>query len=197
LPNSELQVGSMSLLPPILANSQRPHQPLLLLQSSTSQSCLSILRKIINHESHKVTSKRVHTLLFCFLYPSSSLAENANLTSQGGTIEVFDYTAKVPGYDDSWVNPCESILASVRVGEEYFKLPRHSQIDVPVAPTGPLSVIIDSVDSLASDIGSDSQTYKFLHTLVSLIRARPSTSLLSSLHLILLSMLLFAKIHLD
>ena len=125
LPNSELQVGStMSLLPPILANSQRPHQPLVLLQSSTSQSCLSILRKIINHESHKVTStKRVHTLLFCFLYPSSSLAENANLTSQGGTIEVFDYTTKVPGYDDSWVNPCESILASVRVGENTSSCP--------------------------------------------------------------------------
>ena len=50
--------------------------------------------------------------------------------------------------------------------------------DVTAAP-GPLNVIIDSVDTLASDIGSISQTYKFLHELISLIRARLSTSWLT------------------
>lgn len=107
----------MSLLPPILANFQRPHQSFLLLQSSISQSCLPVLRKIISHEFHGVTSKKVHTLLFCFLYPPSALAGDASSASQDGMVEVFDHTGNVPGYNDSWVNPFEGILYSVRAGE--------------------------------------------------------------------------------
>ncbi|KAJ7169934.1 hypothetical protein C8R46DRAFT_1162644 [Mycena filopes] len=42
--------------------------------------------------------------------------------------------------------------------------------------TGPLDFIVDSVDTLASDIGSISETYKFLWDLMSLIRARSSPS---------------------
>lgn len=106
------------LLSSIFANSQRPHHPFLLLQSSTAQSCIPILRKLINLDPHNISSKRSRTLLFCFLFPPSSLLEdNAILASQGGTVEVFDYTTNVPGYEDSWINPCDGIVASVNAGE--------------------------------------------------------------------------------
>lgn len=39
-------------------------------------------------------------------------------------------------------------------------------------PPGSLHVIIDSVDTLATDLASDSQTYKFIRSLLSLITSR-------------------------
>lgn len=103
------------LLPSILANAQRPHQPFLLLQSSTAQSCVPVLRKIVNHKSG---SKRVHTLLVCFLYPPSYL-----YTGEAGAIDVLDYTDSVPGYADAWVDPREAILDAVKAGESASTIP--------------------------------------------------------------------------
>jgi len=150
------------LLSSIYPNSQRSHQPFILLQSSIAQSCLPVLRKIINNEPHKIASKQIHTLLLCFLQPPSRLIDDSNLLSRSGKIDVLDYTDKIPGYDDSWTDPCEDILRAVRA-----------------ASPGPLNVVIDSVDTLASDLGSTSQTYRFLHNIISLIRARPNPSTLT------------------
>ena len=102
------------LLSPILAN---PQQPFLLLQSSTSQTCLPVLRKIVNQEHHKITSKRTHTLLICFLHLPSNLTGETDSTSRDDKIEVLDYTDKVPGYDDSWADPREDIINTVKLGE--------------------------------------------------------------------------------
>jgi elongator complex protein 5 len=105
------------LLSSILSNSQRSHQPFLLLQSSTAQSCLPVLRKIIHQESHKNAAKQTHTLLLCFLHAPSSLIDETNLQSQGNKIDVLDYTDKVPGYDDSWADPLEETLNAMISGE--------------------------------------------------------------------------------
>lgn len=105
------------LLPSILNRSQRPHQPLLLLQSSIAQSCLPVLRKIINNDDNK--GRRVPTVLICFLHPPSSLVDHANVTSQEleGAVKVLDFTGRVPGFDDSWTDLREDIFASVKNGE--------------------------------------------------------------------------------
>ncbi|KIM85277.1 hypothetical protein PILCRDRAFT_96413 [Piloderma croceum F 1598] len=144
------------LLPSILANSQRSHHPFLLLQSSSAQSCVQVLRSVINHRSHKNTTRLI---LLCFLHPSLSLLAE---TKQGHQIEVHDYTDKVPGYDDCGTDPRDDILLAVKA-----------------APPGSLDIIVDSVDTLASDLGSPSQTYTFLFSLISLIRARPTPSTLT------------------
>ena len=102
------------LLPSILIHSQRPHHPFILLQSSAAQSCLPLLRKVINAEPG---AKRVHTLLFCFLHPYSSLIDERN---GGETIEAFDHTGNIPGYTDSWKDPCELILEAVKTGQSPF-----------------------------------------------------------------------------
>jgi elongator complex protein 5 len=162
------------LLPSIIANSQRPHHPFCLLQSSSAQSCLQVLRSVINHRSHKNTTRLI---LLCFLHPSLSLLDE---TKQGHQIEVHDYTDKVPGYDDFGTDPRDDILLAVKAGE-YTDRSFHLSSSLnrsPPAPPGSLDIIIDSVDTLASDLGSPSQTYKFLFSLISLIRARPSKFIL-------------------
>src|ERR1700736_992784 len=107
------------LLPSILANSQRSHRPFLLLQSSTAQSCLPVLRKIIHQWSHRDQdgAEQIHTMLLCFLHPPSSLTDETSLLSRSGKFDVLDYTDKVPEYDDSWTDPREDILHAIKAGE--------------------------------------------------------------------------------
>ncbi|KAJ7361680.1 hypothetical protein DFH08DRAFT_381282 [Mycena albidolilacea] len=94
----------------------------------------------------------VHALLFCFLH--SSL-----LSLQGPRVQTHDLLDNVAGYNDDYKDPRDHIRSAVKN-----------------VPAGPLDFVIDSVDTLASDIGSISDTYKFLSELLSLIRARSSPS---------------------
>ncbi|KAJ7706121.1 hypothetical protein B0H17DRAFT_1035806 [Mycena rosella] len=93
-----------------------------------------------------------HALLFCLLH--SSL-----LSLQAPHVQTYDLLDNVPGYSDNYVDPRQRIQAAVEN-----------------APSGPLDFIIDSVDTLSSDIASVSETYKFLHELMVLIRERSSPS---------------------
>ncbi|KDQ63701.1 hypothetical protein JAAARDRAFT_119421 [Jaapia argillacea MUCL 33604] len=138
-----------SLLSPILSNSTKPPHSVLLLQSSLSQSCSAILRAVINN-----TATKIPVLLISLLYPPRTITD-----PELGKIQVLDRTSKVPGYDDEWDDPRSQILASVKC-----------------ASPGPIDVIIDSVDTLCSDLSSVSATYTFLSELLSLILSRPSPS---------------------
>ncbi|KAF7964855.1 hypothetical protein HWV62_2115 [Athelia sp. TMB] len=91
-------------------------------------------------------------MLICFLYSPASFCEG-----KSDRIDVLDYTSSIPGYVDGWEDPRKAILEAAKF-----------------APAGPLNIIIDSVDTLASDLGSLSQTYQFLHALMVIIRARPN-----------------------
>ncbi|KAK7064180.1 hypothetical protein R3P38DRAFT_3249763 [Favolaschia claudopus] len=93
-----------------------------------------------------------HSLLFCLLHPSL-LSVNAS------RVEAFDLLDNVPGYNDNYEEPRHLILSAVKT-----------------APDETLDFVIDSVDTLASDIGSIPQTYEFLCELVSLVRSRPNPS---------------------
>jgi len=157
------------LLPAIIDNSPRLHQPLLLIQSSTAQSSLPILRRFILNCINVNNKAQGRTLLFCLLYPPASLLEGP--ASLHERLQVVDRIGCVPGYSDNWSDPQDQILSCVET-----------------ASNGPLNVIVDSVDTLSSDLGSVSQTYAFLQKLISLIRARSDQSRLI-LHLLTPSLL--------
>ncbi|KAG2120954.1 uncharacterized protein F5147DRAFT_741810 [Suillus discolor] len=145
----------MSLLSSIINNPTglKPHQPLIILQSSSAQTCYPILRNLISN--FRPTTQ---TLLFCFLHPPSSLIN----VDEAPNIIAFDFTERIPGYDDSWCGPQDEILARINS-----------------APPGSLNVIIDSVDTLTSDLGSTPKTYKFIRTLLGLITTRSEPSILA------------------
>lgn len=158
----------MSHLASILASPTglRPHQPLVICQSSLSQTSLPVLRRLI-----KPTKPPPCTLLFCFLYPASSLISDASVP--GASFEVFDYTERIPGYE-SWVDSRQDILAAVESGKG--QLNARTVLTCASAPPGSLTVVIDSVDTFASDIGSDSQTFTFIKNIFRLVTSRPRMS---------------------
>ncbi|KAI0669950.1 hypothetical protein C8Q78DRAFT_992363 [Trametes maxima] len=144
------------------AISQPPrNQHLLLLQSTSAQSCLPILRAIASK-----ASERAHetTLLFNLLYPPSALLDASRAASDN--VIVVDRTSCVPGYDEdaSSKDDAAASLRSVILGPAL------------AVPAGPVSIIIDSVDTLLSDMGSISETTRLLSELLAIARARGGTS---------------------
>ncbi|KAI0374221.1 hypothetical protein BV20DRAFT_1011008, partial [Pilatotrama ljubarskyi] len=149
-----------SLLSSAIAQTSR-NQPLLLLQSSSAQTCLPVLRAILRGASERT---RETTILFCFLYPLSSFLDSSR--SPPENVRVVDRTAHVPGYyedldsEDHGISSVETmILDNVRSSRE-----------------GPINVVIDSADTLLSDIGSISATTRLLSEVLSLVRARGGSS---------------------
>ena len=84
-----------SLLSSAVSQTAR-NQHLRLLQSSTAQTCLPVLRAALRHVIERA---RETTVLFCFLYPPSSLLGPSRV--QSDRVLVVDKTASVPGYDDA------------------------------------------------------------------------------------------------
>ncbi|SJL05698.1 uncharacterized protein ARMOST_09034 [Armillaria ostoyae] len=159
-------------IPDILQSSRHP---LVILQSSVAQSTLPLLRKVIETSPGK---KEQETLLFCFLHlPSSLINEDA------AGLTAYDRIASVPGYDDSWIDPRDFISNAVENCELLSSSPLAAfQPVIPQGPSQQLHVVIDSVDTLLSDIGSVAESYKILRGLLSKLLARPSPSRLT-LHL--------------
>ncbi|KAJ8596917.1 hypothetical protein M405DRAFT_756578 [Rhizopogon salebrosus TDB-379] len=143
----------MPLLSSIISNptGSKPHQPLVILQSSSAQTCFPVLRTLIS-----ISRPVTQILLFCFLHPPSG-STNTDLAN----ITAFDFTGRIPGYNDAWIDPQDEILACVNS-----------------APPGALNVVIDSVDTLASDLGSTPKAYRLIRTLLELITARSEPSIL-------------------
>ena len=82
--------------------------PLVILQSSLAQSCLPILRHLVNNPKPSSSSN----LLFCLLYPPSSLAEN----NSPDTLEIHDWLDHVPGYCEASNMPSDDLLDIVKRG---------------------------------------------------------------------------------
>ena len=88
--------------------------PLVILQSSLAQSCLPILRHIVNDP------KSSFNLLFCLLFPPSSLADD-NISSD--TLEIHDWLDHVPGYCEASNVPFDNLLDIVKRGTHTRSLP--------------------------------------------------------------------------
>ncbi|KAI9063014.1 hypothetical protein FKP32DRAFT_1652028 [Trametes sanguinea] len=150
-----------SLLSSAIAHPAR-NQHLLLLQSSTAQTCIPVLREVVKQS---IEQARETTVLFCLLYPPSSFLD-AEARARSDRVVVVDRTAHVPGYSDE-IEEDSDLASSLR-----------SAILEPVqsAPAGTLNVIIDSVDTLLADMKSISETTRLLSELLSIVRARGGTS---------------------
>ncbi|KAM5535417.1 hypothetical protein V8D89_010939 [Ganoderma adspersum] len=152
-----------SLLSSTLAQTSR-NRHLLLLQSSTTQTCLPILRAVLKQTIQRA---RETTVLFCFLYRPSSFLDPSRIPSD--RVLVADKTTNVPGYNDA-------------LDSEQGRTPALKELleTIRSAPPGPLSVVIDSVDTLLSDIGSLSGTTQLLSEALALVRERGGKFLSSS-----------------
>ena len=113
-----------SQLSPALAPPARPplSQPLLLLQSSAAQTCLPVLRAVVQQTAERA---REALVLFCFLYPPSSFLDPARLTQGDERVRIVDRTSNVPGYDidspesseDEWkVHLKTAVIEAARAG---------------------------------------------------------------------------------
>ncbi|KAJ7631035.1 hypothetical protein FB45DRAFT_917257 [Roridomyces roridus] len=91
-----------------------------------------------------------NTVLFCLLHSSLLSASE---------VEVHNLLDRVPGYCDNEVDVRQHIKSTIEN-----------------ASSGPLDFVIDSVDTLLSDIGSLSETHKFLQEVLLIIRGRSSPS---------------------
>ncbi|KAI0067680.1 hypothetical protein BV25DRAFT_1819089 [Artomyces pyxidatus] len=138
------------LIPAIISNASRPNHSFVVLESSIAQSCLPLLRAIIKQQD---ANKRV--LLFNFLYPPSYLVDEP--AREG--LQIVE--GRIPGYSDDWTDPHELILNAVNQ-----------------APEGPLNVIIDSADTLCTDLNSPSKAYALVASVLALVRSRPSSRLI-------------------
>ncbi|TRM66167.1 hypothetical protein BD626DRAFT_486927 [Schizophyllum amplum] len=159
------------LLPTILAPG-KAQPPLVILQSTPHASAIPILRRVIRPEQGKGTVKaKRKTVVFCLFYPPSAL-----LDYNGGDddVELHDLLCNVPSFGD-------------------FKDPRDA-INTALQDPQPTTLVIDSLDSLQSDIGSISATSSFLtelckrsirtdgdHTIVLHTTSSSTSPLLSSL----------------
>ncbi|KAH9937642.1 uncharacterized protein B0H18DRAFT_203929 [Fomitopsis serialis] len=151
-------------MPPLLSSTLAPAaartQPFVLLQTSTAQQCLDVIRYALLETTSKAEGC---TLLFSLLYPPSTLVERSQLAAD--RLQTFDWTSHVPGYDDDDFDIKSEML---RVVQD--------------APQGPLTVIIDSVDTILSDMGSISKAEQLLASLLSLVKSRKGFRLVVHLH---------------
>ncbi|KAH9944429.1 uncharacterized protein BXZ73DRAFT_96918 [Epithele typhae] len=163
-----------SLLSSSLGTSPRGSS-FVLLQSSTAQTCLPILRAIVQRSSG---SARESLVLICLLYPPSRLLASSTQVDSA-RIHILDRTTDVPGYNDSDESD----------GEWKARLKQSILDAVRAAPQGALTVAIDSCDTLLSDLASLSETTRLLSDVLALVRERGAPSRLV-LHLVAPSPLL-------
>jgi len=144
------------LLPSIIANSTRPPQSFIIAQSSTSHSCLPLVQGLL---TASLDRKNTSVFLFCFLYAPSSLTKSRS-PSGLDNLHVFDWTYKVPGYDDATSDPLKDLTTVI------------AEVDTP----GSIDVIVDSIDTLLSDAGSQSTVYNALYQILTTLHSKSSDS---------------------
>ncbi|KAI0732344.1 hypothetical protein C8Q72DRAFT_901742 [Fomitopsis betulina] len=149
-----------SLLSSVLLPAAGRTHPFVLLQSSSTQSCLEALRYTLRETISKADGC---TVLFALLYSPSILLKQNQPSSD--RLQVIDWTSNVPGYVEDDLDLRAAVLEIVQN-----------------APPGPLTLVIDSVDSLHSDLGSLSKTEKLLSSLISEVNTRKGSRLIIHLH---------------
>jgi len=140
----------------VLGNSQKPHHSLVLIQNDLSQPFLPIFRHMI-HSAVNSSKKNAVILLSLNVHPSDYRLDDDD------ALKILDWTAHVPGFENGdgaeWRDPRPDLLNAIQQ-----------------APPGPISVFIDSINTLVDDVGSASGVYKFLKNVLSLLNERPSPS---------------------
>ena len=135
---------------------------LVILQSSAAQSCLPLLR-------HLLCQVQTPILICNLLYPTKVLVKG----KLGEQIQVLDHTSDVPGFSDHVMSYRERLLSAISLGMgfvviAYFVL-NHLII---VNETQPLCVVIDSLDTLLSNLSSKAAVYTYLGDALRVLRTR-------------------------
>ncbi|KAJ2914879.1 hypothetical protein MD484_g5547, partial [Candolleomyces efflorescens] len=150
-----IEKQAMALLRTFTSDPQnRP--TLVVFQSSAAQTTVPILRQYLS-KSLTTKDKPRHRILFSLIHLPSDLVE-------GGEVEIHDWLENVPGYSPNYFNPGTQIVSTIERALENT--------------TSPIDVVIDSIDTLLSDIESPSDIYKHLHSAHKKLSARPGSSLI-------------------
>lgn len=156
-----------SLLSSVLLPAAGRTHPFVLLQSSSTQSCLEALRYTLRETISKADGC---TVLFALLYSPSILLKQNQPSSD--RLQVIDWTSNVPGYVEDDLDLRAAVLEIVQNGVHCTHTFCAAHLQYKIAPPGPLTLVIDSVDSLHSDLGSLSKTEKLLSSLISEVNTR-------------------------
>ncbi|GJE86067.1 hypothetical protein PsYK624_021470 [Phanerochaete sordida] len=134
----------------ILRGSSSSPTSFVAFQSSAAQSSLPLLRSLL-------AQTRSRVVLCNVLYPLRVLVDEV----PGERVDIIDCTADIPGYSDHGGDCRERLLSAVRV----------------VEPSQPLTVVIDSLDTLLANLHSKAAVHAFLSAIMSVISTRPSSRL--------------------
>ncbi|KAL1737346.1 hypothetical protein EV714DRAFT_266150 [Schizophyllum commune] len=135
-----------SLLLPTILSPGKSQPPLIILQSTPHALALPLLRVIVRPAPSKGGLKpaaKRKTTVFSLLYPPSALLREEDVNED---VEVHDLLDNTPGYGDH-KDPREAIKAALHASQ-------------------PTTLVIDSIETLLSDIGNVSATSSFLIELV-------------------------------
>ncbi|KAI0094662.1 hypothetical protein BDY19DRAFT_34947 [Irpex rosettiformis] len=141
----------MSVLSSILANSTRPPQPFILLQSSAAQSSLPVLNSFISKAKGTV-------VLACFLYSPKIFIKQEGVQQQIDLVDCREYVLEYHDEADDWK---DNVFKSLQ------KLDSSS----------PLTVVIDSIETLLSNASNSvCSVYAFLSEILGTVQSHKGHS---------------------
>lgn len=142
------------------------HIPFVLFQSSPSRSALPIVRWLIESQRSKDS-----LVLLSLLYPPTFLLPS---TEDETNVFLLDWTEYVPGYKE---HSYDAKISEVRDAVERCSSSTCSHCFVTKnwsSPgyLGPLTIVIDSADTLCDDLESTSVAFSFIASIYSLLNSR-------------------------
>ncbi|KAL1739312.1 hypothetical protein HDZ31DRAFT_10711, partial [Schizophyllum fasciatum] len=134
-----------SLLLPTILEPGKSQPPLVLLQSTAHASAIPLLRRVVKPKVKGAFRSTVNrkTVVFCLFYPPAALLHGHGPDEN---VELYDFSSNVPGYGS-------------------FKDPRDA-IRTALNDSQPTTLVIDSIETLQSDIGNAAAASAFLIELV-------------------------------
>lgn len=152
-------------------NDAHSRPSLAIFQSSAAQTTIPVLRQYLATSPSK--GKPRHRILFSLLYLPSDLVGDAN----DADLEVHDWLDNVPGYSEECFDPGLQLLSTLDQGVHCNRPFLHKRELIYFialnAHLGAVDAVVDSIDTLFSDLGSLSEAYKCLHDAHTKVAARP------------------------
>jgi len=151
---------------------------LLLLEHDLTRSTIPTIRDLIQKDINPTNIGTKTVILMTLLHPPSVFVRH-HPNTRGVSILENDYTNRtieldslVPKLDIKVLR--NDLMQSIEAGGRHFSLRNAERLNIEnvVSPNDSLTVIIDSIDLLATDIGSDSSTLALLQATAERIKAR-------------------------
>jgi len=150
------------LVSTIISGVSHPHFPLIILESSLVQSCLPVLRALVNNRG-----TTTHVLLVSLLYPPTTLANDP--PREG--LYILDRTAEVPGYSEIPSDHADAILNRVKQDSADVLC---ADLDSPSKSYALIATLLSNISSRPSKSHPPHPPPPEIHLIPSLTRALPS-----------------------